>query len=81
MTTPPGGLLSPLVNYDTRLRLISVGFLTDANGVDPTIGSVHVLAVKILEEELNWAGQIADAGNQVDKNAGATNSGQWAGGS
>ncbi len=38
LTTPPGGLLSPLVNYDTRLRLISVGFLTDSNGVNPTFG-------------------------------------------
>lgn len=80
-TTPPGGVFSPLVNYDTRLRLVSVGFVTDHNGVDPTTGAANVLAVKILEEELNWGGQGGGNPNQIDVNAGATNSGQWAGGS
>ena len=80
-STPPGGVFSPLVNYDTRLRLVSVGFVTDYNGVDPTTGAANVLAVKILEEELNWGGQGGGNPNQIDVNAGATNSGQWAGGS
>jgi PilX N-terminal len=77
----PGGVVSPLVNYDTRLRLVAVGFVTDHNGVDPTTGAANVLAVKILEEELNWAGQSGKSGGQADSDAGATNSGQWAGGS
>jgi hypothetical protein len=58
-----------------------VGFLTDWKGVDPTTGAANVLAVKIVEEELNWGGQGGGNPNQIDVNAGATNSGMWAGGS
>jgi Tfp pilus assembly protein PilX len=78
LTTPQGGLPSPLVNYDTRLRLVSVGFITDANGVDAN-GNANVLAVKILEEELDWNGGGVGNPNQIDVNAGATNSGLWTG--
>ncbi len=74
----PGG---PTTNTDALLRLVSVGFLTDGKGVNPTTGAANVLAVKILEEELNWGGQGGGNPNQIDVNAGATNSGMWAGGS
>ena len=80
--TPVPGSTTPVnVNLDSRLRLVSVGFLTDWKGVDPTTGAANVLAVKILEEELNWGGQGGGNPNQIDVNAGATNSGMWAGGS
>lgn len=80
-TPAPGPPLPVNLNLDTRLRLVSVGFLTDWKGVDPTTGAANVLAVKILEEELNWGGQGGGNPNQIDVNAGATNSGMWAGGS
>lgn len=80
--TPVPGTTTPVnLNLDTRLRLVSVGFLTDGKGVNPTTGAANVLAVKILEEELNWGGQGGGNPNQIDVNAGATNSGMWAGGS
>ncbi len=80
--TPVPGSTTPVnANLDARLRLVSVGFLTDWKGVDPTTGAANVLAVKILEEELNWNGQAGGNPNQIDVNAGATNSGQWTGGS
>jgi hypothetical protein len=80
-TPAPGPPVPVNLNLDTRLRLVSVGFLTDWKGVDPTTGAANVLAVKILEEELNWGGQGGGNPNQIDVNAGATNSGMWAGGS
>lgn len=80
--TPVAGPAPPVnLNLDSRLRLVSVGFLTDWKGVNPTTGAANVLAVKILEEELNWGGQGGGNPNQIDVNAGATNSGMWAGGS
>ena len=81
LATPPGGQVSPLVNYDSRLRLVSVGFLTDAKGVDPATGAARVLAVKILEEEINFVGAFGGKDDQADGNPGATNSSMWQGGS
>ncbi|HVN77135.1 MAG TPA: PilX N-terminal domain-containing pilus assembly protein [Thermoanaerobaculaceae bacterium] len=75
----PGGALSPLVNYDTKLRLIAVGFLTDANGVDPATGNARVLSAKIIEEELNWGGAPSGGDWQKCKNPGGTCSGFWSG--
>jgi hypothetical protein len=65
-------------NLDARLRLIAVGFITDR---PVTESGPTVLAVKILEEEYNWAGQSQTIWAQKDVNAGATNSGLYAGGS
>jgi Tfp pilus assembly protein PilX len=72
------GLPTPLVNFDSRLRLVSVGFITDSNGVAAD-GTARVLAVKILEEEYNWegAGNMMNAGKDV--NEGGTNSGMTSG--
>ncbi len=73
----PGG---PTTNTDALLRLVSVGFLTDANGVDAN-GNANVLAVKILEEEYNFWGGGTSPSAQKELNAGATSSGVWQGGS
>jgi hypothetical protein len=73
-----GGVQSPLADNDFRLRLISVGFVTDDQGV-ASDGSARVLAVKIIEEEFNFQGAAHANPGQGDVNAGATNSGTWAG--
>ncbi|MGD1147364.1 MAG: PilX N-terminal domain-containing pilus assembly protein [Thermoanaerobaculaceae bacterium] len=75
----PGGALSPLVNYDPKLRLISVGFVTDSQGVDQASGNARVLGVKIIEEELNLAGAPNNGDYQKCKDAGCTSSGFWSG--
>jgi len=75
----PAGLQDPLHNYDTRLRLVSVGFITDAAGVDGS-GAARVLAVKILEEEYNWHGFSQASTAQKLMNAGGTSSGVYSGG-
>jgi len=75
----PGTVIpDPTHNWDSRLRLIAVGFVTDNNGVDGA-GNGNVLAVSIQEEELNFAGGHQGGGGQADQNAGATNSGHWSG--
>ena len=74
----PGGALSPLTNYDSKLRLISVGFVTDSNGVDGS-GNARVLSVKILEEELNASGAANGGDFQKGKNPGSTYSGLYNG--
>jgi len=78
--TDPAGNQSPLQNFDPRLRLISVGFVTDPNGVDSS-GNARVLAVKILEEEFTWSGSPQASSAQKLMNAGGTSSGLWAGSS
>ena len=75
----PGGVLSPLVNYDSKLRLIAVGFVTDSNGVDSVTGAARVLSVKIIEEELNFAGATPGGSAQAGNNAGGTYSSYWSG--
>ncbi len=75
----PSGLQDPLHNFDTRLRLIAVGFITDSNGVD-NAGNARVLAVKIVEEEYNWHGFSQTPWSQKLMNAGGTSSGVYAGG-
>jgi Tfp pilus assembly protein PilX len=77
--TDAAGLQTPLVNHDTRLRLISVGFVTDPDGVDGA-GNARVLAVKILEEEFNWSGFSQASSAQKLMNAGGTSSGVYSGG-
>jgi hypothetical protein len=72
------GVANPLDNNDTRVRLVSIGFITDNRGVDGS-GNAKVLAVKILEEEFNWSGFSTSQGFQADMYAGATNSGVWQG--
>lgn len=57
----PGG---PVANQDSRLRLISVGWVAGANGVP--------LAVKILEEEFNYTGSDVVSSGQIG--------GRWGGG-
>jgi Tfp pilus assembly protein PilX len=73
-----GGVQSPTADYDFRLRLISVGFVTDSNGVDSN-GNAHVLAAKILEEEFNFQGASHQTPGQIGGNPGSTNSGVYAG--
>jgi hypothetical protein len=75
----PSGLQDPLHNFDTRLRLVSVGFITDSNGVGGS-GSARVLAVKIVEEEYNWHGFSQTTWAQKLMNAGGTSSGVYGGG-
>lgn len=77
-TTPGTGFPSPLVNFDTKLRLIAVGFVTDNNGVDDT-GNGRVLAVKIMEEELNWSGNPGAPFARKEGDTGATSSGLYQG--
>ncbi len=72
----PGVTYSPPTNLDTRLRLVSVAFLTDAAGVT---ANTNVLAVKILEEEFNWTGWSQGASNQKLGNAAGTSSAIYAG--
>jgi hypothetical protein len=69
----------PLHDTDNRVRLISVGFVTDDQGVAGD-GSAKVLAVKIVEEEFNFVGWTNSVQNQIGGNPGSTNSGTYAGG-
>ena len=77
---PATGLQDPLVNHDTRLRLVAVGFITDVKGVDGS-GNANVLAVKILEEEFNWTGFSENFSSQKLLNPGGTSSGVYDAGS
>lgn len=72
-----GNTVSPPANLDpdNKLRLVSVGFITDGSGVNPTTYAANVLAVRVLEEELQWRTGVPDAGSQVIKNPGGTGSG------
>jgi Tfp pilus assembly protein PilX len=72
-----GNTVSPPINQDpdNKLRLVAVGFITDGDGVDPTTFAANVLAVRVLEEELQWRTGVPDAGSQVIKNPGGTGSG------
>jgi len=75
----PGTIIpDPTHNWDTKLRLVSVGFVTDNRGVDDS-GNATVLAVKIQEEELNWGGNPTGGSLQKELNAGGTSSSFWAG--
>jgi Tfp pilus assembly protein PilX len=74
----PGGAQSPLTDYDWRLRLISVGFVTDNQGVQGD-GSANVLAVKILEEEFNFSGFTNSYLGEKGGNPASTYSGTWSG--
>jgi uncharacterized membrane protein YgcG len=64
----------PLHDSDNRVRLISVGFVTDDQGVAGD-GSARVLAVKIVEEEFNFTGWTTSAGGQIGGDQSSTNSG------
>jgi type II secretory pathway pseudopilin PulG len=75
----PSGVVSPLLNYDPRMRLISVGFITDSQGVDQATGNARVVGVKIIEEELNLVGAPNSGDFQKCKDAGGTCSGFWSG--
>jgi hypothetical protein len=74
----PGGGQSPLHDYDWRLRLISVGFVTDNQGV-ASDGTANVLAVKILEEEFNFSGFVNSYLGEKGGNPASTYSGTWQG--
>lgn len=65
---------APLHDTDNRVRLISVGFVTDPDGVAGD-GSARVLAVKIIEEEFNFTGWTTGAGGQYGGNQSNTGSG------
>lgn len=72
-----GNTVSPPANQDpdNKLRLVSVGFITDGDGVDPATYAANILAVRVLEEEIQWRTGLPDAGSQVIKNPGGTGSG------
>lgn len=72
-----GNTVSPPANTapDNKLRLVSVGFITDGSGVDPTTFAANVLAVRVLEEELQWFTGIPDSQAQVIKDSAGTGSG------
>jgi hypothetical protein len=61
---------SPYVNSDTRIRLISVGWISQDG---------RPLAVKILEEEYNWAGVTQSPSAQKQTNQGGTGQGIYGG--
>jgi len=63
----------PLTNWDQRLRLVTVGYVTSPAGVAG--GARAVLAAKILEEEWNWTGAAQSEGTQYGGNAATTGSG------
>lgn len=63
----------PRTNWDSRLRLVTVGYVTGPAGVAG--GSRAVLATKILEEEWNWTGAAQSEGTQYGGNAATTGSG------
>jgi Tfp pilus assembly protein PilX len=77
--TDAAGLQTPLINHDARLRLVSVGFVTDPDGVDGS-GNARVLAVKVLEEEFNWSGIVQGNDPQKLGDAGGTSSHIYSGG-
>jgi hypothetical protein len=66
---PPTG--TPTTNTDTRLRLISVGVIYGSTG--------QTLAMKILEEEYNYAGVTQAPSTQKLSDAGGTSSGLYGG--
>ncbi|HPC82739.1 MAG TPA: PilX N-terminal domain-containing pilus assembly protein [Thermoanaerobaculaceae bacterium] len=74
-----GNLTDPVTNQapDLRIRLVSVGFVTDGEGVAG--GRASVLAVRMLEEELSWGTSLRDRSSQVIKDSGGTGSGLWSG--
>lgn len=72
------GVQTPLSDHDNRVRLISVGFVTDDQGV-ASDGSAKVLAVKIVEEEFNFSGWTNSVQNQIGGNPGSTNASTYAG--
>lgn len=59
----------PLVNGDPRIRLISVGWIADAND--------RVLAAKTLEEEFNFLGAAQSPSAQKLSDQGGTSSGVY----
>ncbi len=61
---------SPDIDNDSRLRLVSVGWVQSGT---------RVVAVKILEEEYNFAGATASPSAQKLVNAGGTGSTQFGG--
>ncbi len=63
----PGG---PLTNNDSRIRLISVGWISDS--------AAQPLAVKVLEEEFNFVGTTQSAQSQKLGNPAGTSSGVYA---
>lgn len=74
-----GNLTDPVTNVapDLRVRLVSVGFVTDGTGV--VGGRANVLAVRMLEEEVSWGTSLRDRSSQVIKDPGGTGSGLWSG--
>lgn len=74
-----GNLSTPVTNVapDLRVRLVSVGFVTDGTGV--VGGQANVLAVRMLEEEISWGTALRDRSSQVIKDSGGTGSGLWSG--
>jgi len=72
------GTPDPLHDTDNRVRLVSIGFVTDAEGVAGD-GSAKILAVKIVEEEFNFTGWTNSMANQIGGNPGSTNATTYAG--
>jgi hypothetical protein len=61
---------SPTVNSDTKVRLVSVGWIAQDG---------RPLAVKILEEEWNWSGVTQSPSAQKQTNQGGTGSALYGG--
>lgn len=61
---------SPTVNQDSKIRLISVGWIAQDG---------RPLAVKILEEEYNWTGVTQNPSAQKQTNQGGTGSALYGG--
>jgi hypothetical protein len=67
------------VDTDSKLRLVSVGFVTTASAIGglsggALTGTYTVLAVKILEEEYSYIGTTQSPSLQKQVNAGGTGS-------
>jgi Tfp pilus assembly protein PilX len=67
----PEDARGPNDNGDSRIRLISVGWLANGNGVP--------IAIKILEEEYNYTGFSQSVQAQKGGNPGGTGSGVYSG--
>lgn len=63
----------PRQNWDSRARLVSVGYVTGPGGLGG--GATAVLATKIIEEEWNWTGVAQSATSQYGVNAATTGGG------
>lgn len=67
----------PLVNKDSRVRLVAVGWVASDPNPDLPFAHRRVAAVKIVEEEFNWSGLATSESAQKLVDPGGTASGAF----